>query len=416
MENRNVDEISNKKARIVKSHDISLNGAYVEWIHELKDRYRGTQIKAAIKVNSEQLLFNWQLGRDLVVKDADREWGSGVVEQLSMDLQNEFPKAKGFSARNIWNMKKWYSFYACEEEGRSLIDKANTQVTLDSIKLHQVGAEIKECEFTEKLHQAGAEMEFPPIFGFVPWRHHVEIVTKCKTVEEALFYVKKTIEDGLSRSALINCIEADLFHKAGGVITNYEKKLPIIQGKLAQEITKENYDLGFISLPPEYDEADLEDALEKNITDFLLELGRGFAFVGRQKEIIVAGKTRKIDMLFYHINLRCYIVVDLKVVPFDPEFVGKMNFYVNAVNEILRTEDDNPTIGLIICRGMNKTEVQWAFEGLQTPMGVATYNNVQLKAISEKLPSAEEIQKRLEQAEAEFLLNKKNRNDNEAKR
>ena len=194
MDNRNIDEMADKKARIVKSHDISLNGAYVEWIHELKERYRGTQIKAAIKVNSEQLLFNWQLGRDLVVKDADSEWGSGVVEQLSMDLQNEFPKAKGFSARNIWNMKKWYTFYACDEKVRGLIDKVNAQVTLDSVKLHQVGAEIKERAFTEKLHQAGAEMEFPPIFGFVPWRHHVEIVTKCKNVEEALFYVRKQLK------------------------------------------------------------------------------------------------------------------------------------------------------------------------------------------------------------------------------
>jgi hypothetical protein len=175
MDNRNIDEITDMKARIVKSHDISLNGAYVEWIHELKERYRGTQIKAAIKVNSEQLLFNWQLGRDLVVKDADSEWGSGVVEQLSMDLQNEFPKAKGFSARNIWNMKKWYTFYACDEKVRSLIDKVNAQVTLDSVKLHQVGAEIQERESTEKLHQAGAEMEFPAIFGFVPWRHHMKI-------------------------------------------------------------------------------------------------------------------------------------------------------------------------------------------------------------------------------------------------
>lgn len=165
--------------------------------------------------------------------------------------------------------------------------------------------------------------------------------------------------------------------------------------------------MGFISLPPEYDEKDLEDALEQNITQFLLELGTGFAFVGRQKEIVVAGKTRKIDMLFYHIKLRCYVVVELKVTAFDPEFAGKLNFYVNAVNELIRTENENPTIGLLICKDMNQTEVQWAFHGIQTPMGVATYNQVKIKDITDALPSVEEIQKRIELAEIEFNLNKK---------
>lgn len=158
-------------------------------------------------------------------------------------------------------------------------------------------------------------------------------------------------------------------------------------------------------MPSEYQEADLEDALEKNITQFLLELGTGFAFVGRQKEIIVAGKTRWIDMLFYHIKLKCYVVVELKVVSFDPEFAGKLNFYVNAVDELIKTKSDNPTIGLLICKDMNQTEVQWAFRGIETPMGVATYDNVRIKEIEEQLPSVEAIQARIKQAEEEFRLN-----------
>ena len=171
-----------------------------------------------------------------------------------------------------------------------------------------------------KLQQVGAEIEFPAIFGFVPWRHHVEIV-------------------------------------------------------------KDAYDFGFVSLPIGYDEEELEDALEQNITRFLLELGSGFAFIGRQKEIIVAGKTRKIDMLFYHIKLRCYVVVELKEVSFEPEFAGKLNFYVNAVNELMKSESDNPTIGLLICKDKDQTEVQWAFQGIETPMGVATYDNIRLQEI-----------------------------------
>lgn len=395
------------KPTVVKSHDIHLDTEYALWIHEVKERYRNTQIKAAVKVNSEQLLFNWMLGRDLVTRKAEEKWGTGIVEQVSLDLQNEFPNIKGFSARNLWNMKKWYLFYSSssqfENKIKHIADSLNTSV----IKLHQVGAEIQEVDF---LHQAGAEIAFPSLFSYIPWRHHVEIITKCKDINESLFYIQRTIQEGWSRAALLNAIEADLYHKTGGAITNFEQHLELTQSKLAKEITKETYDLGFISLPPEYDENDLEDALEQNITQFLLELGTGFAFVGRQKEIVVAGKTRKIDMLFYHIKLRCYVVVELKVTAFDPEFAGKLNFYVNAVNELIRTENENPTIGLLICKDMNQTEVQWAFQGIQTPMGVATYNQVQIKEITDALPSVEEIQKRIELAEIEFNLNKNQNN------
>ena len=392
------------KSIIVKSHDVKLDKEYSSWINGIKEQYRNTQIRAAIKVNSEQLMFYWTLGRDLVEKKAEEKWGSGVVEQVSLDLRAEFSEAKGFSTTNLWNMKKWYSFYANEIE-----------------KLHQFGGEfdndtdIKRIEQLghidfEKLHQVGGEIDFPMMFAFVPWRHHVEIITKCKSTEEAIFYIKQTIKEGWSRRALINCIKADLYHSKGGAVTNFAKKLPNIQGKLAQEITKETYDLGFISLPPEYEEDDVEEALEKNITKFLLELGTGFTFVGRQKELIVAGKSRQIDMLFYHIRLKCYVVVELKVKPFEPEYAGKLNFYVNAVDELMDPPAENPAIGLLICSNMNETEVKWAFQGIETPMGVATYDNVRLKEIKSQLPSEEAIQKRLEQAEEEYILKLQQKN------
>ena len=210
-----------------------------------------------------------------------------------------------------------YLFYSSSDIFSEMAHTIENSIDLNSLKLQQVGAEISE---NQKLHQAGAEIEFPAIFGFVPWRHHVEIV-------------------------------------------------------------KDAYDFGFVSLPIGYDEEELEDALEQNITRFLLELGSGFAFIGRQKEIIVAGKTRKIDMLFYHIKLRCYVVVELKEVSFEPEFAGKLNFYVNAVNELMKSESDNPTIGLLICKDKDQAEVQWAFQGIETPMGVATYDNIRLQEI-----------------------------------
>lgn len=393
-----------EKPLVVKSHDIHLDEEYTEWIHGIKEKYRNTQIKAAVKVNSEQLLFNWMLGRELVELKAEEKWGSGIVEQVSLDLQNEFPNVKGFSTTNLRYMKQWYSFYSSDSEKlQQVVGEIDKRVFESSLRLSQVC----NWNYEEKRQQVVGEIEFPILFAFVPWGHHIQIISKCRSIEESVFYIQHTVQEGWSRSALLNAIEADLYHKTGGAITNFEQHLEHTQSKLAKEITKETYDLGFISLPPEYDENDLEEALEQNITQFLLELGTGFAFVGRQKEIIVAGKTRKIDMLFYHIKLKCYVVVELKVKAFDPEFAGKLNFYVNAVNELIKTEDENPTIGLLICKDMNQTEVQWAFQGIQTPMGVATYNKVHIKDITDALPSVEDIQKRIELAEIEFNLNRK---------
>ena len=401
----------NEKPRAVRLHDTKLDKEYVQWIYDIKQRFRNAQIKAAVKVNSEQLLFNWQLGRDLVVRKAEEKWGNGIVEQVSLDLQAAFPEAKGFSARNLWNMKKWYSFYTSYEDFGDAVNALSGQMDISSLKLQQVAAEIQETASEEKLQQVVAEIPFPAIFGFIPWGHHIEIITKCKDLHEALFYVKRTIEEGWSRNALDNCIRADMYHAVGTAVTNFSEKLPTTQGELAQEILKSNYDLGFVSLPPKYDENALEDVLEQRMTRFLLELGEGWAFVGRQKEIIISGKTRKIDLLFYHIYLRCYVVLELKVKPFDPEYAGKLNFYVNAVNEFIRKDSDNQTIGLLICKDMDRTEVQLAFQGITTPMGVATYDNVKIQEIQEYLPTAEQIQQQIEIAEEEYRISLSEKKD-----
>ena len=391
-----------ERPRVVTSHDIHLDTDYADWIAELKYRYRSSQVKAAVRVNAEKLLFNWQLGRDIVQKKAEERWGAGVVEQVSMDLQREFPDADGFSVRNLWYMKKWYRFYTQNNELAFLNQLgAENQIVENqySIKLHQLGAVLDGGN----LHQPSGD--FPLPFAFVPWRHHVEIITKCKSVEEAIFYIGQTIEKGLSRAALINCIKANLFEHQGKIINNFSEHLPALQSNLVQEVLKENYDFGFATVSHEiYDETELEDALSKNITDMLLELGTGFAFIGRQKEIVVGGRTRKIDLLFYHIRLRCYIVCELKAKPFEPEYAGKLNFYVNAVDELLKAGDDNPTIGLLICSDMNRTDVQWSFRGINTPMGVATYNNIRIK---DALPTQEQLKERMELLQRELRETKR---------
>ena len=397
--------IDMNKPMVVKIHDVNVDQEYVQWIAELKVRYRSAQSKAAVRVNAEQLMFNWELGRDLVLKKAEQRWGSGVVEQVSLDLQAAFPESKGFSTTNLWYMKQWYTFYSGASERLAQLGRE-----LPQKKLQQLGGEFQvvENEKNTKLHQTGGEIgiAFPSVFAYVPWRHHVEIVAKSKSIEEALFYILKTVEGNWSRDTLVNCIKADLYHTQGGAITNFSEQLPSPQSQLAQAITKDTYDFGFVSLAEGYKEEALETELETQLTRFLLELGTGFAYLGRQKQIVVAGKTRKLDMLFFHIPLNCYVVVELKTVPFEPEFAGKLNFYVSAVDDLIKTEPQNPTIGLLICSNKDETEVRYAFRGVQTPIGVASYDNVQIKKIEEQLPSVEELKKRIRLLEEELALKK----------
>ncbi len=379
----------NNAPHIVSAKDFRLDTDYAAWLSEIKRRYHSAQIKAAVKVNTEKLAFNWSVGRDLVMRKAEETWGSGVVEQLSFDLQEAFPNDRGFSTTNLWAMKKWYLFFSSS----------------DAIeKLHQVGGELQQANIQQimKLHQFGGDIDFPLVLSLVPWRHQVNIITKCKSVDEAVFYLRECILGGWSRQTLDNSLRANLYKTHGNAITNFSEYLPEVQCRMAQEITKDNYDFGFVTVPVDYKEEQLEAALEHNITRFLLELGTGFAFIGRQKELIVGGRSRRIDMLFYHVRLKAYVVVELKVKPFDPAYAGKLNYYVNAVDELLKGDDDNPTIGLLICSGKDETDVRWAFKGIQTPMGVASYDNVRVASPTGLLPSAEELQARVRMVEEEF--------------
>ena len=387
---------------MVKSHDVMLDAEYAEWIAEVKHRYRSAQVKAAVKVNGEKLLFNWQMGRDLVQKKAEERWGAGVVEQVSLDLKREFPNEDGFSTSNLWYMKKWYIFYTSQEYAiklQRLVGELQLSVNQKQTNLQRPVGEIS----TEKFHHVGGE--FPLPFAFVPWGQHIEIITRSESIEEAFFYMQQVIDKGLSRTALINCFKAHLYEHQGKIVNNFTEYLPDAQSKLVQEVLKENYDFGFATVDHEpFEERELEDALTSDVTNLLLEMGTGFAFIGRQKEVIVEGRSRKIDLLFYHIRLRCYIACEIKVKPFEPEFTGKLNYYVSAVDELLKAPDDNPTIGLLICSDMNKTDVQWSFRGITTPMGVATYNNIRIK---DMLPTQEQLKERMELLQKELRATKR---------
>lgn len=377
---------------MVHLHDVRIDADYSQWLVELKLRYRSAQLKAAVKVNAEKLWFNWQLGCDLVLKKAEERWGAGVVEQISLDLQSEFPGDKGFSATNLRYMKQWYLFYSSEEARRKL---QQYEGTANFPRL--VGESSK---FPQPVG------DFPGMFAYVPWGHHREIISHTKDIDEAIFYLHYTIQHAVSRDVLVRIMKKeDLYHHQTPAVNNFEAQLPTLQNQLAQQIIRENYDFSFATVEhPVYDESELEDALHKCITDLLLELGTGFAFMGRQREFQYGDKSRRVDLLFYHIRLRSYVVVELKARAFEPEFAGKLNFYVNLIDDTLRQPDDNPTIGLLICSDMDKAEVQWSFRGIDTPMGVATYNNVR---IQEALPSQVLLKERIQKLQRELAHTKK---------
>ncbi len=295
---------------------MTANKEYVEWLSDVKTRFRQCQIKATIRVNTTVLEFYWSIGRDLVALRAEDRWGSGVVKQFALDMRQAFPDINGFSFSNIKYMKQWYLFYF---DGFS------------------------------KIQQVVGQLEMPEVLGQVPWGHHIQIVSKCKSIDEAFFYINKIATEGWSRSYLEHQLGSNLYGNQGAAITNFDTVLTASQCDSAKELLKKEYDLSFITVEEVKKEKDLENALAKNITRFLLELGKGFSYVGRQMELqMPGGQIFFPDLVFYHIPQHRYVVVELKAVKFMPEFAGKLNFYVTAADKLLRGDGDNPSVGLLI--------------------------------------------------------------------
>ena len=363
---------------------------YVEWLSNVKARFRQSQIKASIRVNTAMLEFYWSIGRDLVTLRAEERWGTGVVKQFALDMRQAFPNETGFSDTNVKYMKRWYSFYSEKvTKGQQVAD----QMKGDQ-KRHQLGAQI---EVAEKGQQVADQLEMPEVFGKVPWFHHVQIFCHCDTLDEALFYINKIIEEGWSRSWLEDQIAAKLFLTQGSAVTNFSQTLPLPQSQLAKEILKDPYHFDFLAMKEKYDEHDLEESLVANVTQFLLELGKGFSYVGRQMELqMPGGQTFFPDLVFYHIPQHRYVIIELKAVKYIPEFAGKLNFYVTAADKLLRGDGDNPSVGLIICKSTDKTIVEWSLQDIQKPLGVATY---QLQEVVDRTVAELELKKKQKKEE-----------------
>lgn len=353
------------KPEFVKRHVPVVGDDYARLLSDIKERYRKSRIKAAVKVNTALLEFYWGLGHDILALHAEAKWGSAFFECLSLDLKAEFPGQTGFSVTNLKYAKRWYEFYNQSDLIR--------QLPVD-------------------------ELNMPLDFGLVPWGHHIDILTHSKTVDEAFYYVEKTVEYGWSRSELMIEIKHGLYNAQGHAVTNFDKHLSLPHGNLAKAMLKSPYDFSFTGLDNKATEKQLEDVISQNITRLLLELGSGFAYVGRQMELrMPGGQTFIPDMIFYHTRLKCYIVVELKVVPFIPDFAGKLNFYVSAVDELMKQPDDNQTIGLLICKSKDDTVVEWSFRGMDRPLGVAEYElRKELDHVARYLPSEFELQKMID--------------------
>ncbi len=327
---------------------------YKNILEDLKLKFKTSQIKAYIKVNSELLKFYWYLGKKIIEVQNNYKWGSKFLENLSKDLSKAFPNVKGFSKRNLELIRKWVGFWDNEI----------------------------------------AKQAVSQIFQ-IPWGHNIVIIQKCKDIDEAIFYVENTLKNGISRNVLVHQIESGLFYRKNKAINNFEKTLPPVQSDLAKEITKDPYIFDFLSLSEEYKEKELENALIENIKDFLLELGNGFAFVGKQYKIEVSNQEYRIDLLFYHLKLHSYIVIELKNDEFKPEYAGKLNFYVSVVDDKLKSDKDNPTIGILICKSKDNLIVEYALRDVNKPIGVSEYKLTRElpEELKNNLPSEEDIKK-----------------------
>ena len=336
------------------TQSLELPNNYAVLLDALRERIRSAQVRAALAVNHELVLLYWQIGREILAQQTAQGWGSKVIDRFSQDLCQAFPEMKGFSSRNLKYMRAFAEAWPDE----AFVQEALAQIT---------------------------------------WYHNIALIEKLDNVSERKWYVRKAIENGWSRNILVHQIESKLHLRIGEAQTNFARTLPPPQSELAQQILKDPYTFDFLGLGEEAQERDLERALLEHLRAFLLELGLGFAFVGSQYHLEVGGQDYYLDLLFYHFRLRCFVAIDLKIGEFQPEYAGKMNFYLSALDETLRGEHDQPSIGVILCRAKNRIIVEYALRDLSKPIGVSAYQLTQAlpESLKGSLPSIEELETEL---------------------
>lgn len=360
--------IKNETQQLANQGDKAQAGAdareYASWLAELKLRYRSQQLKAAVQVNRALLEFYWHLGKDISERQFVNSYGSGFYQKLSRDLCRELPNAKGFSPTNLKYCRYFYELYATTEPNRQ---------------------------------QLADDLHLDELFS-IPWGHHMLIINKCSgNQKKAMFYLRRILEFNWSRSVLMNFLDTNLYEREGKAVSNFKSALPQPQGDLAQEMTRDPYSFNFLTLEREYQEKELKTALLSNITKFLLELGNGFAYMGKEYRLAVGKTEQFLDLLFYNVNLRCYVVIEVKTGEFTPSDLGQLGTYVVAVNHILKKPDENPTLGLLICKNKDNVLAKYALESSNVPIGVSEYELAKIYPADfrSSMPSIEEIEREL---------------------
>lgn len=358
------------------------NAEYKSWIQSISASFQKSQIKASTSVNIEMLKFYWSMGHDIFIMSQDATYGSEFYKSVSKDLHDIFPNVHSFSATNLKYMKYYYELFSDLDIRPQVGDDSYGKIGL-----------------SENRPQLGDDFSDDAIFR-IPWGHIKLIIDKyhkSNDKDRALFYVRKTLQNNWSRAVLMNFLDTDLYDREGQAVTNFKDSLPKVQSDLAQQITRDPYNFDFLTIRQEYDEKELKDALMDNLQKFLLELGTGFAFVGREYRLEVGHTEQFLDMLFYNIPLHCYVVIEVKVNAFDPRDMGQLSTYVAAVDGILRKDGDNQTIGLLICKNKDKVLAQYSVNSANTPIGISEYeiSHALPNEIRNSMPTIEEIENEL---------------------
>ena len=370
---------------IIKGSNTLLPNGYAKWRKDIEHLIDTAKLHTALNVNVGTLTLYWNIGKSILQKQEQEGWGKQVIEQLSKDLISRYPDDRGYSVRNLRYMKRFASAYP---------DFPILQVPL---------AELKELPILQatlaELENEGKEFVQVPL-AQISWYHHISLLPKVKDEAERAYYITETAQNGWSRDVMLLQIDNGYIHAKGHAINNFEQTLPPPQSDLARYIFKDPYNFSFIGTVALQNELDIEKSLTSKITDFLLEMGRGFAYIGRQYHISVDGDDYYIDLLMYHLKLHCYVVVELKAVEFKPEFVSKLNFYISAVDDLVKSPEDKPTIGLLLCRTKSNKKAEFSLRGITQPMGIAQYETEKLFAdVASALPQIENLENSMDDLE-----------------
>ena len=370
---------------IIKGSNTLLPNGYAQWRKDIEHLIDTAKLHTALNVNVGTLTLYWNIGKSILQKQEQEGWGKQVIEQLSKDLISRYPDDRGYSKRNLGYMKSFAMHYP---------DFPFLQVPLAKL------IELPILQATlAKLEGEGKDFVQVPL-AQISWYHHISLLPKVKDEAQRAYYITETAQNGWSRDVMLLQIDNGYIHAKGHAINNFEQTLPPPQSDLARYIFKDPYNFSFIGTVALQNELDIEKSLTSKITDFLLEMGRGFAYIGRQYHISVDGDDYYIDLLMYHLKLHCYVVVELKAVEFKPEFVSKLNFYISAVDDLVKSPEDKPTIGLLLCRTKSNKKAEFSLRGITQPMGIAQYETEKLFAdVASALPQIEEIEKSVEDLE-----------------